>query len=93
MNEVTPGRGALIALVAILLVFGSVALWLVGGYLSALWLDSPGGGRLGAGLGLLLAVALWVPFLRWCGFDVTMRKVFRWDENWKDRATDERDNH
>lgn len=93
MTEVTPAKGALIAILAMLMVMVTVALWLGGGYLSARWLDTPGGGKPGAGLGLLLAAGLWVPFLGWCGFDVSMRKVFRWDENWKDRATDERDNH
>ena len=85
-NEMTPARGVLIAVLAIVLVFVTVLLWMGGGYLTSQWLGASGGGKLGAGLGLLIALGFWVQFLRWCGFQVSLRKVLRWDENWKDDA-------
>ena len=91
MNGTTPLRGASIAIIAIFLVALTVALSVGGTLLAAHWMPGPQGGKPGFAVGLLMALLLWVPFFRWCGFDTSLRKVLRWDQNWKGRSKDDGD--
>lgn len=91
MTGTTPAKGASIAIIAIVLIAFTVALSIGGAVLSAHWLTGPQGAKPGMFAGLLLALLVWLPFLRWCGFDTSLRKVLRWDQNWKGRSTDDRD--